>query len=963
MNTKHGVTGAELMRTPHQGGRSMQTPPKQGFAVSVIREENGFGSLRKEWDELVEHSDVSIYQTHDWQFMWWQHFGRGRGNGLYIISIWRNRELVGVAPFFLESDQFFGFRLNRRLRLMGCDVMERRFAARASEGGPSDYLDIIARQGSETEVAEALVGHLLEIRSLYDEIECRNVPESSALLKCVVPMLKEKMFVCKVRQTDVCPRVNITRGVAEYYKTLTQETRRRLRHATRDFSEKQFHSLTKIETVASLESALRDLMQLHQQRWNRLGYLGLFADQRFEHFQKDVARSFLSRGSLWFRTADIGGIRVGARLGFVFKNRMYDYLSGFDDRPPWSKSRPGLAILARMIEEAVELHCEFVDLLRGDERYKFDLTSEAAQNFGILIDPPPGEAINLLPLAKAIRFVRSAWRRLVKERLILQVHVRVHGLVRFLGPYSGFFVRRMFGKRWAALSAEIRRRIEKSRRDSRVVGKALRSRVTKVRTTGSSLSRTLSTLRSKWLTLLYMSNCDSVGKGARIRVRPHIRNLGLIRIGDNLQIESRALRTQFITGAGGAIHIGNNVSMNDGVAITALASVRVGDRVSLGHSVTIDDADHTVDESWYSAMTAEPVVIEEDVRIEDMVAVQKGVTIGRGTVIKKASVVASSLPPYVVAGGMPARVLRKLGEEEIRKIHESSEKPAAPAPREVEHQNRINDHFESTADYWQYVYEGNGLEGHIYRKRLSTVLSIIDELNAAKEGKVLEVGSGAGLATVELARRYSHVEAIDTVERMIYLTRERSLEEGVQDRVVVTRGDVNDLQFEDKTFDVVVAVGIIPWVHPPARMIREIARVLKPEGYFVLTADNRWRLNCILDPRLSPMLAPVRRRVKRIIGMLHPSASLQKGPALAQMHSIRQIDSMLKVESLRKIKGVTLGFGPFTVWGKKLLSEHAGVRMHLILQSFCDRSMPLLRNAGSHYIVLARKQAAKKSKE
>jgi len=61
-------------------------------------------------------------------------------------------------------------------------------------------------------------------------------------------------------------------------------------------------------------------------------------------------------------------------------------------------------------------------------------------------------------------------------------------------------------------------------------------------------------------------------------------------------------------------------------------------------------------------------VIEADCWIGSRVTIMEGVTIGRGSIIGAASVVTKSIPPYSIAVGSPARVIKKrFNNEEIKK--------------------------------------------------------------------------------------------------------------------------------------------------------------------------------------------------------------------------------------------------------------------------------------------------------
>lgn len=114
-----------------------------------------------------------------------------------------------------------------------------------------------------------------------------------------------------------------------------------------------------------------------------------------------------------------------------------------------------------------------------------------------------------------------------------------------------------------------------------------------------------------------------------------------------------------------SIQIGNDCGFS-GVAIGSAISVTIGNRVMVGANSSISDTDwHPVDSIRRIAGDAgasSPVVVEDDVWLGANVVVLKGVTIGRGSVIAANSVVTKSISSGVIAGGVPARTLRKIEE-------------------------------------------------------------------------------------------------------------------------------------------------------------------------------------------------------------------------------------------------------------------------------------------------------------
>jgi ubiquinone/menaquinone biosynthesis C-methylase UbiE len=267
----------------------------------------------------------------------------------------------------------------------------------------------------------------------------------------------------------------------------------------------------------------------------------------------------------------------------------------------------------------------------------------------------------------------------------------------------------------------------------------------------------------------------------------------------------------------------------------------------------------------------------------------------------------------------------------------------------------VDAHFEAASRSWADIYEQEDVYARIHQGRRATALAWIEELQLPVRSRILEVGCGAGLTAVELARRGFEVDATDAVPDMIELTRRHAEQEHVGARLRPALNDVHALDFEGETFASVVALGVIPWLHSPETAIHEIARVLKPGGHLIVNADNRARLTDLLDPRYNPALAPLREALKRLLGRLGVRRAASGAPSWR--HSVREFERLLSAAGLQTVKGFTLGFGPFTFFGYRLVPARLEPRLHDWLQRRADQGTPGIRSVGAQYLVLARKAA------
>lgn len=111
------------------------------------------------------------------------------------------------------------------------------------------------------------------------------------------------------------------------------------------------------------------------------------------------------------------------------------------------------------------------------------------------------------------------------------------------------------------------------------------------------------------------------------------------------------------------IRIGRNCAFSNNVSIVSMESVEIGDDCLIGELVSIMDSDfHGIDpdKRRSDAIQTAPVKLDDNVWLGSRVIVQKGVTIGANSIITPNAVVTTSIPPDSIAGGIPAKVIRRI---------------------------------------------------------------------------------------------------------------------------------------------------------------------------------------------------------------------------------------------------------------------------------------------------------------
>lgn len=171
-----------------------------------------------------------------------------------------------------------------------------------------------------------------------------------------------------------------------------------------------------------------------------------------------------------------------------------------------------------------------------------------------------------------------------------------------------------------------------------------------------------------------------------------------------------------------------------------------------------------------------------------------------------------------------------------------------------------------------------GLYGrHIFPRLMDWFMSgeefhrLRTELLHAARGNVLEIGFGTGL---NLSHYPSHILRLSTVDPAVILPRKvRERIAAVSFPVETAHMTAETLPYPDRRFDTIVSTWTLCTIPNPAQALREVARVLKPDGIFLFLEHGRSddRRIAAWQDRLNPIQNVVgcgcnlNRRIDRLI--------------------------------------------------------------------------------------------------
>jgi SAM-dependent methyltransferase len=150
-----------------------------------------------------------------------------------------------------------------------------------------------------------------------------------------------------------------------------------------------------------------------------------------------------------------------------------------------------------------------------------------------------------------------------------------------------------------------------------------------------------------------------------------------------------------------------------------------------------------------------------------------------------------------------------------------------------------------------------------YRYDKLTYLPHLVDFSAYRGKAVLEIGCGAGIDLARFAREGAQVTGVDLSSTAIQLARQNFDHQGLAAHLCVMNGEA--LDFDENSFDMVYAHGVLQYTANPTYMAGEIFRVLKPGGQAILMVYNKYSwlnlLSKVMQVSLEHEDAPVLRKI------------------------------------------------------------------------------------------------------
>ncbi len=296
-----------------------------------------------------------LFVSPAWLQAWWQGFGPKEH--LRVLTVRQSNETVGVAPIMVEGGtaKFIG----------SADVC--------------DYLDFAVAPGKETLFFEALALHLRE--QGVKHLDLYPLHPSSTVCRKLDPLAGS--LDCEVRWEDdeAVFEASLPSTWEEYLGGFTGKQRHEVRRKLRrlyDAGRIGYRVVTGEDEVVEGMGAFHSLFRSNREDKS------VFMTERMASYFNALAASLARAGILRLSFLDVDGVTTAAAMCFDYRDTIYLYNNGYDDR--FGPLSVGMLSKVLSIRDSIRLGRRTYSFLKGDEPYKKRLGGKRVQLYRCRVD-------------------------------------------------------------------------------------------------------------------------------------------------------------------------------------------------------------------------------------------------------------------------------------------------------------------------------------------------------------------------------------------------------------------------------------------------------------------------------------------------------------------------------------------------------------------------------------------------
>ncbi len=321
---------------------------------SLITDPAEWQSLEVEWQALAAQTHRPLPFLEFWyQRTWWQTLGGGEWSSdssrLQLIIARQDGQLIGIAPLFFSEK--------------GDNPPALRFIGQIEV---SDYLDFLCPPSDLQPFITGLLDFIkTEPGMLSRNLDLANFQDDSPSLSILRELCDQKGISYSSEVLQPSPFIPLGPTWEDYLASISKKQRHEIRRKMRNAEARHVTDWYFVTTEHDLLAEVQAFIEMMRNDPTKVAFL----TPEMESFLTDTATKAFEVGQLHLSYLTFDGKKAAAYLSLLTGGKLWVYNSAWE--PAFGPCSPGWVLLAKEITWAIEYGLTEVDMMRGNEVYKY----------------------------------------------------------------------------------------------------------------------------------------------------------------------------------------------------------------------------------------------------------------------------------------------------------------------------------------------------------------------------------------------------------------------------------------------------------------------------------------------------------------------------------------------------------------------------------------------------------------
>lgn len=289
--------------------------------LRIIDSIEGFQNLREDWNELYDEcQNATIFLSWDWMFSWWEVFNKSINSQLFILCLYENQKLIGIAPFHIIDSFPKSLIQGRTIYFIGSGEENK-------DKIVSQYSDFIVRPEKQEQMISSVSSYLNESRDKWDFADFQFLLEDSIVSHCF--KVEESAIhrkLCHYGNRFYIPEIQ---SFDDFLNIMGNRWSKMYKKKNRKLDIDGEMRIESSSHIGSTKDAFKQLAKMHDARWNNRTDISIFKSTLFNEFHLKLLERLVPQNKAFINTLFLDDKALASYYYFTDKSQIHYYQSGF----------------------------------------------------------------------------------------------------------------------------------------------------------------------------------------------------------------------------------------------------------------------------------------------------------------------------------------------------------------------------------------------------------------------------------------------------------------------------------------------------------------------------------------------------------------------------------------------------------------------------------------------------------